>query len=128
MRVQSPSKAPRFPVVGRLFEDETGKILGIGYSRFECTFWYGLAKVNGGRIDILVIGTKPQGAGYFRKFIFQLKDAYESIYIWEIASAVLTSALHRYGFSPCRQPDQPLPGVKTDKEIWSHGMCFHNEH
>lgn len=127
-RVQSPSKSPRLPVVGRLFPDEFSIILGTGYSKFQCEYWDGLAKVSGDRIDILVICTKPTGAGYFRKFIFQLKDAYGSIYFWSIENPVLKVILHRYGFSECHQLDQPIPGVKTDKEIWVDGMCFHHEH
>lgn len=106
-------------VLGITMPDFVSDILGTGFMRFESpTGISGLAKTDDTRLDILAVDATTPGFGQFREFIKQCKSEYESIYIWEVWSPIMHSALERYGFHQIKefQIDADVEGWRWTKE------------
>ena len=70
----------------------------------------GLARVAGGALEVLAVGTRTPGRGRFRAFIAAAKAQFATITIWEVWAPELVPVLARYGFSPCTGASLTLEG------------------
>lgn len=102
------------PVVGLLLPDDNAIALGTGYSKFRTSYFKmdGLCKVDGRKIEFLVVATDDPGQGHFRKFVDQLKLHYHEIYIWLDWNPELGPILQRYAFTRVTSKDSDGSVIK----------------
>lgn len=93
-----------------------GIILQTGFQEFETPMCGigGLAKEYDRTIEILAVHASAPGTGQFRRFVDELKDSFDVIYIWEVWNPDLKDTLKRYGFTRTRRvkPDETISGFR----------------
>lgn len=81
-------------------------VLGTDYREFASEAGIrGLYKTSDKRIDLLTLLASTPGNGQFRKFMGELKDEFDTIFIWCVFNPVLPRVLERYGFVPTTQSE-----------------------
>lgn len=108
-------------LLGTWEPDPFGQILGTGYYRFRSPCGIdGLAKMNGGRFDILAVHAAHPGTGQFRRWIKKVMERFTTVCVWQIENAALEAALLRYGFTPEVEVDrsgETLSGMRWDRPL-----------
>lgn len=111
-------------VLGRLVHDPIGKALGFEYFHFDSPIGIkGLCRIDGKRVQFLVVDSVRPGHGLFRDFIAAVKLEFDRIDIWHVYSHILFSCLPRYGFRPWQEKQfvkakntmEHLEGYRWDK-------------
>jgi len=101
------------PVLGQLYPDMVGNMLGTGFCRFEGKDFDGLCRESGGCLDILAIISKNPGQGKFRMFVVALQSRYRAIRFYEVMNDGLYTHLSSSGFN-----DFDEWGVTGPNVIW----------
>lgn len=89
---------PGHPVVGALHAMVPAYDFGTGFLGYWTDTMHGLAKVDGDRIDLLVIIAHRPGRGDCGRFLAALMAAYSTIVVHETYSDELAAMLLRRGF------------------------------
>lgn len=109
------------PVLGHIYHDDVGVILGTGYNHFSSPLGiHGLCKMDGkGRLDLLVVVARNAGTGQFKKFMLACMKSFKTICIWQIWNMHLEQMLLKNGFTPdteITKDREVLKGLRWDKK------------
>lgn len=87
-----------------LGRDEIGVALCSPYQNFRSTTGcHGLARIDGGTLEILAVSASKPGRGQCREFVAQCRKEFGIVIVLHVDSPVLKEALKRWGFRPYRR-------------------------
>lgn len=90
-----PTISGNHPVIGELVPYT---LSAYEWGQYHTGLLHGLARVEGKRIDILVVVAERPGRGDFRRFLNRLQRAYRTVAFWEVGNRDLAGYLKRRGF------------------------------
>lgn len=85
-------------LLGELATELLGRRMDLGFCEFVCDDIRGLARITGGKVELLAVLAMDHGKGSFRALIDRCKAEYRTVEVLEIMNPILNDVLKRYGF------------------------------